>query len=971
MLSGVSFSNEDNNNNNKSNKNKNGNSYFCHLLTFFGITNDNALLCVMNQYVKTSVSKIEIGMLPYLVITYSLLKGKKSEDDIYGEEKELQYILPRACTLLVSTTNDIVASLMGPAKFSGYKPIDEDTDQTSHSTIFDYSTIKEWAINGNLEVVETTKENGKFWIVKLVIINDILCLFTGTKNNHTIFPIEEIDIVIDAQPIDSILRTGLLYIKQCVPRLINLLNVFNDGYSLVGELHDNQHFVLKEDNNVITFFGFFKHGNAMDTKDAYQLIIQSGLQSVEYRVIFTPDSNYETLDDIFLLSQCRKDEGIVFYCRNVETNKVILVKSKSVVYIVKRMMREILKNGYANIENIINRIVDTSTYHGLNTHAATRVTKQLINFGKWMIFKQFPCSILGHMPVESVRGQLCNGFAIYWDLYLKDKNTDINITPDDFGPFDEATFRMQTTRPKRKTTDPVYVFFIQGLQGSGKSTTAKILQTSNYLKCFEQDWYYGCSKSCMGAIHEEIINPFGAKVIIITRCNINEEHYKHYVSMIHKLNCCNISFIAHENVNMLYLTVSLSGVLKRKTIGDQIMVGRFEADFIDAVGFVRKNYESFQKHPLAWTVSIYNSNDKLLQKANQLKTNDEIKNFVEENHIELEALRLSPYKIASNIFDFIKHTQYISYDKSKFVYNLKPLFVGGRVWESHQKELLQFVHNLYNYNAPLRNMHTDLSKACDEFIKSIPLKLFPFGLSCIDKELFFKKIHKIKETHLRDIYFDFLSHDYGEFLNNRFMNLLKLEEKEYKIIVDKMEKIIEMYDYNDIGFPEMVRCDGTVKSSINLHQYEWETDEEHASRLADNFESYALTCKKSIELYDTIAYKSIINNEFVEYCEHLTINYLGGKTEYIGSLKPGTIVSAIIDALVIRKKDGACAFRVSSVKYKNVEIDMKGRQAHITAIIPSSQRPSCSNSFVGLTDQEIVTVIPYCHHLQLSVFYHS
>ena len=49
-----------------------------------------------------------------------------------------------------------------------------------------------------------------------------------------------------------------------------IINLFNSGYSLAGEFCDGQHFT--DGDNTISWFGFFKSGQTMDTIESLNLL---------------------------------------------------------------------------------------------------------------------------------------------------------------------------------------------------------------------------------------------------------------------------------------------------------------------------------------------------------------------------------------------------------------------------------------------------------------------------------------------------------------------------------------------------------------------------------------------------------------------------------------------------------------------------------------------------------------------------
>ena len=755
----------------------------------------------------------------YNLYTY-ILKTKKhqSEDIIYAKNQELIAILPRACSVLVFS-NGYVEPLVGPRKFAGKSAIDEDPDNDTDenvqdSGIFDYSKVMSWAQDNSLEIIETIKENGKFWIFRYTKSGIILC---GSKNNHIAFLPDDIDRVIDENKHNEIMFTGLSDIKDNLDKLMNpmIREIFNKGYSLVGELCDGQHFFpIIPGQSAIKYFGFFLNGDAMETISALNFLRNIGIDTVDFKIVFTPESDVSTLNDVFKLSRCMNSEGAVLRCRNVKTCETILVKSKSVMYIVWRMFRQVLLRGYKEIERIKKRFIDTVDYHGLNTNACIRIVQQLMNFGLWMISKEYPSSIVGHIPVQSVRGKLSNGFCTYWHEYIDTGNADIEVSLDDFGTFDSSEFIVNTNiYEKRLSNDPAYVFFLQGLQGSGKSTTAALLcEQLNAIGIYavyrEQDAFWGDTASCQGAIYHDISRANGPKVVIISRCNANEKQYEHYLQMVYKLPCV-VSFIAPDKVDSLYFMISLSGIINRSTIGDSLIIGRFEYPISQVIDFTRKNYNDFVIHPSAWNVSTHQTIETLVVESSQLDTDIDIEAFVKSHYDELCSLRLPVEMIVEQMFEIVGKT--MLGDVSHIVYNMTPIYVGLAV-NQEDKQLLEY------------------------FI-----------------------------------------------------------------------------DQN--------------------HFYE---------------------------------------GNFTEYIHHCTIEFGGGKKKVSpDQIKPGQYVTGVIDALVIRKSDGASAFRLSSLMVEDQKIKVNNRQAHITAKIPSYCKPMCSNDFVGFTHEEIVTIISFHHTMSLNCFYSS
>lgn len=656
---------------------------------------------IINNFIKCSTKKFECGKVNLNLNTYTLkLPSRKVfEDDVYADNPFLLEVLPRACTI-VTHSNKIISSLEGPTKFSGKTTIDEDPDddqeESSNKQIYDHSLVESWAKLNQLEIVETEKANGKFAICKIINYQDIPYLLFGSKNNHYICSIDQIDDLIEKNKNLDIIVSILTDIKNNLSNLMttDMLEIFNQGWSLAGELCDGQHFT--DGDNTISWFGFFKNGNSMETNMAFNIIKYNNLKTVNYNVVFDSTSDLGSLDKAFLSARCKNNEGAVLRCRNIVTNQIILVKAKSVMYIVKRFMRQVLLRGYKDIESIKNRFIDAQTYHGLNTEKSIEVTNKLINFGLWMMNKTYPVSVLGCMSVNSVKGQLPNGFNTYWKKFLTESNSnEILVCPDDFGPFDQKLYLANTEiYHKRNYSDPAVVVFLQGLQGSGKSTIANWIcgQLNNQkIKCeyIEQDIYWGDTSSCQGALYHLVANANGPKVIIVSRCNANFSQYKRYIEIIQKLPSI-ITFASPDKVDKLYLMISLSGIINRSQVGDKLMVGRFEYPIEKVVEFTLRNYQEFQLHTIINVFNTHHNDKELLAKCENINSEKDIAKFVQDNYLTLHKLRLSISEIGQQIIDIIKRT--LSNDNTDLVLNQNPVYVGLAVNDNDKNHLIQKIN---------------------------------------------------------------------------------------------------------------------------------------------------------------------------------------------------------------------------------------------------------------------------------------
>ncbi len=652
----------------------------------------------LGDFIKFTRKVTIIDGIQYELYTYTLkLPRNKFEDDVYAKNRELLKILPRACSILVCD-KQIVCSLEGPEKFSGKSDIDEDPEDGQEEAIvestgiYNHQKIMSWASSGNLEIVETGKANGKFAICKIITHQGKKILLAGSKNNHFVMSLDQVDQVISQESSNELIVSILSDIKKNWDQLNSqeMLDLFDSGYSLAGELCDGQHFTPGD--NTISWFGFFKSGQVLDTIQSLGLLNSIGLKTVPYSKVYDASSDVSVVDLVFLASRCQNTEGSVLRCLNTKTGETVLVKTKSVTYIIKRFMRQIILRGYKEIEHLKKRFVDAQKYHGLGTAASIRVTNQLFQFALWMMGQKYPCSVLGITKVSSVKGQLPNGFNTYWSEWLsKTGNFDISISLSDFGEFSEKTYLENTKLyVPRSYANPAVVVFFQGLQGSGKSTVGsevckQLLEQGITARYIEQDDYWSDTLACQGALYHSIASQSGPNVILVTRCNANTSQYKRYLDIAHRLPSI-VTFVSPNNFGPLYLMMSLAGIIKRSNVGDNLMVGRFEYPFSEVIDFTVKNFKDFEIARGSLTLDVYHPNAELEELAvKSIASTHTIEEFVRSNCEKLNGLRCPIDEITQKIVEHARQLK--SGHISHTIVNPTPTYIGFAVGSDDKEEM--------------------------------------------------------------------------------------------------------------------------------------------------------------------------------------------------------------------------------------------------------------------------------------------
>ena len=599
-------------------------------------------------------------------------KNTITEDQLYSKFPLLLNNISRGFSIVttVETPTDILTILEGPRKFSGRSIIDEDIDENDIddetsiidvNKIYDHSKIIYWAQQNQLQITQTEKLNGKYASFRIFSHMDKQYIIYGSKNFHLIEPVTEFERISASAKTFEFKTTGMSItdsIKYSIARNITsflspqCINLFNTGYTLVGELCDGQHFVSGD--GWIYWFGAFINGKSIDNNITLPLLSKLNIPVVSHKIVYDNNNSPDVLDNIFAAAKCMNNEGCVLYCHNIATNEIILVKTKAIQYIVKRFFRQKIIGGFRNMYNIIERFIDAAKYHGLNTNASIRITKQLLTFGYWLMNNNYPGFVLNVIRDDRFHNGLLNGFAPYWDMYLNDNpidHTEITITPTDFATdsnlfnpdaYKSAIMCNLTYQHKTVANMPIVVFF-QSIQGSGKSFIADSI--CQYLNDtigngtairLEQDQYMGCTASTQGRLFHLIryrntylfnsdnssdssdssdsnnSNYLGdninLKYVFISRCNANYKQYAQYLNICYEVGAP-IKFINFEDsitsigfMSSLYNIIHRSGGIYNI---NKLLLGYTQLRFVDVIKALYGNILTFEPHYTSYVVNLY------------------------------------------------------------------------------------------------------------------------------------------------------------------------------------------------------------------------------------------------------------------------------------------------------------------------------------------------------------------------------
>lgn len=197
-----------------------------------------------------------------------------------------------------------------------------------------------------------------------------------------------------------------------------------------------------------------------------------------------------------------------------------------------------------------------------------------------------------------------------------------------------------------------FVVFLQSLQGSGKTTIAHLLCENNpKCKFIEQDQFNGDSIKCQEAL--KILLESGTEVVVISRCNMNLQHYKKYLEIVLEYGDAvfiNLTDDRGEIKTRLTLARSIAGILSRSESMEEVVLGSKIVPLDDAVKVTEKNMKLRSTHPKAFNIPIFEHNEEI---DSQLREHGNIQEFVKGNVQEIMALSRPLDQIVQDITTFL------------------------------------------------------------------------------------------------------------------------------------------------------------------------------------------------------------------------------------------------------------------------------------------------------------------------------
>ena len=415
--------------------------------------------------------------------------------------------------------------------------------------------------------------------------------------------------------------------------------------SLCMEISDGQHIskqVVEDNKDKCIVFGAYLRGISVANA---QHLSSLGFRTVQEKPVVSPDfsgknntqfkTSEELIEHIRVTLFCSPFEGSVttikIYNKSGELLPygVFTVKVKAALYKLVRSTRQVITNNHNGgwwpiirtswglpfvLADVFSE-PSKAAYNRVNTNGVYRFICWVTDFAVWAMKNELPVSVLECAPIVSVRETMSeNGTRNWIDKYIRETGAvDFAFTPEDMGVLNPNQLREQLNEkyPSRSLTDPINILCTFGISGTGKSVNChEIIQdhTRNGMKaaCAEQDRFRGCTRACRSwaayLCSLPPSHPDAVDAVIISRINLNDNHYRRYFDACLNYNA-RIILVGPTMIQShpsLYGMICAAHLLKRQRNGDFVMPNRQEMTPLKAVNIIRNDqFPTFSLHSQA------------------------------------------------------------------------------------------------------------------------------------------------------------------------------------------------------------------------------------------------------------------------------------------------------------------------------------------------------------------------------------
>jgi energy-coupling factor transporter ATP-binding protein EcfA2 len=455
---------------------------------------------VANGVFREVKRTVVLGGVKFVNVDISIAHGF-NEEKLYSND-DTRLILPRGLSFISVFTSDnsekYIAIIRGHPKF-GY-------DGDCRTPMADTGVT--W--------VYSRKENGECGHVSGFIYNGIRYLVIGSKNVHMILREDSIDedlqnAVYQDQRYTFAVKIAKILVAKYASSIAKIVSfsIEKDVTLCCEAITDCQHIVDYYGEHKLLFFAITSIRESVDSPItwcnpilAQEHFLELGLDSVtEIKIASTPEELQELYN--YIRSQ-ENSEGGVINVLDADGNVVYVYKYKNDMYVLLRAGREQMRKR-API-NVIDRRL--RSLHHINLPNM----EELI-----MLVLQFNCyfRLLGEEDQSS--------FFSKWNDWM---NRFLEL------PSEERASLLEQYRRFQSQNGSLFVIVLVGVQGSGKSTIARLLKellsilhglTSKEVMHLEQDMFGGSRPNFQAAVKKALSNP-GLRFLILATMNHTSEH---------------------------------------------------------------------------------------------------------------------------------------------------------------------------------------------------------------------------------------------------------------------------------------------------------------------------------------------------------------------------------------------------------------------------------------------------------------
>lgn len=442
------------------------------MINYFNTLNSNVSSGLLKQVEK----KVILNNISITIYDHTF-KNQKLEDELYKNSKNRQ-ILPRGCSVIL-IDNEVIHVIYGHPKFGNLN---------------DYDEGKEF-----LTRVYTRKENGQCGHISAFIHNNIKYLVVGSKNVHIIVRCNFIqdDIEIYKNEVRYTVAINIINLliskySNSIDRLVNFVIEHSVTFCCEAIFKHDQHIVDYDEEEYLKFFAITKLRETVDSPITWcnPLIARDHFNNIGLDTVFEIISSSDKEEWLKIEEKITLDdnsEGGVISCLDSNGNVVYVYKFKNNTYVFMRAVREQMRK-LVNDESILKRIKNLHFEHP-NKESLTLLALQFNAFFR----------LLSEDKRSTFFNQWNKWFNEFNKLSLEEKNS-----------------LLETYKKVQLENGSLTVIIFVGIQGSGKSTMARLLLNlismhytnlgKDEITHLEQDMYNGNSKLYYSAIDKAISN---------------------------------------------------------------------------------------------------------------------------------------------------------------------------------------------------------------------------------------------------------------------------------------------------------------------------------------------------------------------------------------------------------------------------------------------------------------------------------